>query len=216
MLAALSHLISTQGYWVVAVIVALESMGVPAPGETTLVTAAIYAGTTHHLNIAYVIGAAAFGAILGDNIGFWVGHRYGYALLLRYGHVLRMNARRIKLGQYLFQRHGGKVVFFGRFIAILRALAALLGGINRMPWWRFFFFNAAGGIVWAAAYGFAAYTFGEHIDKFRGTVGIVGLVLAVFGIIATLWFLRRHESELEDEAERALPGPLMETHPRRL
>jgi membrane protein DedA with SNARE-associated domain len=201
-------LISTQGYWVVAAIVGLESMGIPLPGETTLVTAGIYAGTTHRLNIAFVIGAAAVGAIVGDNLGFWIGRRFGYRLVLRYAPFLRLTTRRIKLGQYLFQSHGGKVVFFGRFIAILRTLAALLAGINWMPWWRFLLFNMAGGIVWATAFGLSSYVLGEEIEEIRGPVSMVGVVLACVAAVAGFWFVRRHETELEEKAERALPGPV--------
>ena len=131
----------------VAFVIGLESMGLPVPGETTLVTAGIYAGTTGRLNIALVVAAASTGAILGDNLGYWIGHRFGYRLLLRYGRLLRLTPARIKLGQYLFHRHGGTVVFFGRFMALLRTLSALTAGINWMPWWRFLFFNAAGGIA---------------------------------------------------------------------
>ena len=113
-----------------AVVVALESMGVPVPGETTLVSAAIFAGTTHRLNIWLVIAAAALGAIAGDSVGYAIGRTLGHRFLINHGALLRMDARRIKLGQYLFKRHGGKVVFFGRFVALLRALAALLAGIR--------------------------------------------------------------------------------------
>jgi len=93
-----------------------------------------------------VIAAAASGAILGDNLGFWIGREGGYRLLRRYGRYIRLEERRLKLGQYLFMRHGGKVVFFGRFVAVLRAWAAFLAGTNRMRWPRFLLFNAAGGI----------------------------------------------------------------------
>ena len=204
----LANLVATHGYWVVAAVVALESMGIPMPGETTLVTAAIYAGTTHRLNIGFVIAAAAFGAILGDNIGYWLGREFGYRLVLRYGPLLRIGAPRIKLGQYLFYRHGGKVVFFGRFIAILRALAALLAGINCMPWWRFLFFNATGGIVWAAVYGTAAYGAGEYFVRLKGRIAVAGAVLAVAAAVAAFWFVRRHEEALVRRAEEALPGPI--------
>ena len=146
----LADLISAHGYWIVAIIVAVESMGIPAPGETALVTAAIFAGTTHRLDIVWVILAAAVGAIVGDNIGYMLGRRFGYSLLLRYGKLVRIDEKRIKLGQYLFRRHGGKVVFFGRFIALLRAAAAVLAGTNCMDWRRFLFFNASGGVLWAA------------------------------------------------------------------
>jgi membrane protein DedA with SNARE-associated domain len=122
------HLIATYGYWTVGGIIALESMGLPLPGEATLIAAAVYAATTHHLNIWLVIAAAATGAIVGDNIGYWIGREIGYRLLLRYGHYVYLTEARIKLGQYLFFRHGGKIVFFGRFVAVLRALAAILAG----------------------------------------------------------------------------------------
>jgi membrane protein DedA with SNARE-associated domain len=205
---SLSNLIASHGYWVVGLIVGLESMGLPLPGETTLVTAAIYAGTTHRLSIGAVIFVAAAGAIVGDNVGYWVGRQFGYRLLLRYGPVLRITAPRIKLGQYLFYRHGGKVVFFGRFIAVLRALAAVLAGLNVMPWWRFFFFNVTGGIVWAVVYGFAAYAAGEYVAKVKGAFGVAGLVIAGIAAVAAFRFVRGHEAELERRAEELFPGPL--------
>ncbi|TMJ70739.1 MAG: DedA family protein, partial [Alphaproteobacteria bacterium] len=133
----LQQLVPLHGYWVVGLIVGLESLGLPLPGETILVLAAIYAATDPSLNIWLVIAVAAFGAIIGDNIGYWLGSRYGYALLLRYGERIGMLEPRIKLGQYLFLRHGAKVVFLGRFVALLRILAAFLAGLNRMPWRAF-------------------------------------------------------------------------------
>ena len=109
----------------------------PCLGETILVLAAIYAATEPSFNVGVVIAVAAFGAIVGDNAGYWLGFRYGYALLLRYGERIGMFEARIKLGQYLFLKHGAKVVFFGRFVALLRMLAAFLAGVNRMPWRAF-------------------------------------------------------------------------------
>src|SRR6185503_4244673 len=202
----LADLISSHGYWIVAIIVAVESMGIPAPGETALVTAAIFAGTTHRLDIVWVIVAAAIGAIVGDNIGYMVGRRFGYSLLLRYGKLVRIDEKRIKLGQYLFRRHGGKVVFFGRFIALLRAAAALLAGTNCMDWRRFLFFNAAGGVLWAAAYGTAAYVFGERVERLHGAMAFAGVALAAAACAAGFWWLRRHEAALVEASERALPG----------
>src|SRR5947209_14716202 len=204
----LTHLLTTYGYWAVLVFVDIESIGIPFPGETMLLVAAIYAGRTHHLLIPLVIIAAATGAIMGDNIGFWIGREGGYRLLRRYGRYIRLEERRLKLGQYLFMRHGGKVVFFGRFVAVLRAWAAFLAGTNRMPWPRFLFFNAAGGIVWATLYGLGGYFLGDNVHRLTGPIGTVALVLAVLIIIAFLVFLRRNEHRLEEEAERALPGPL--------
>jgi membrane protein DedA with SNARE-associated domain len=183
-------------------------MGIPLPGETILMAAAIYAGTTHRLDIASLITAASIGAILGDNVGFWLGREFGYRLLLRYAGYLRLTAGRIKLGQYMFMHHGGKVVFFGRFVAMLRVLAAFLAGINRMTWGRFLVFNAAGGIAWATLYGFGAYHLGRQMKRVLGPVGYVGLATAIVIVIFWFSFLHRNEARLQEEAERALPGPL--------
>jgi membrane protein DedA with SNARE-associated domain len=203
------HLISSYGYLAVAVIIGLESMGLPLPGETTLVAASIIAGaTTGTLSIWLVIAAAAGGAIVGDNIGFWLGRRFGYWLLVRYGRYVRLTEARIKIGQYLFLRHGGKVVFFGRFVAILRALAAVLAGANRMPWSRFLIANACGAVVWATAYGLGAYFLGEAIDRLVGPVGITLAAAVAIATVIGFIYLRRHEAELERRARAALPGPL--------
>src|SRR5258705_8315086 len=113
-----------------------------------LLVAAIYAGTTHRLSLPLVIAAAATGAILGDNLGFWIGREGGYRLLRRYGRYIRLEERRLKLGQYLFNRHTAKTYFFRRFAAVFHDWAAFLAGTNRMRWPRFLFFNATGGIVW--------------------------------------------------------------------
>jgi len=206
--AHLNAFIGAYGYIAVFAIIALESAGVPMPGEATLVTAAIYAGSTHNLNIFGIIACGAGGAIFGDNVGYWVGDRFGLPLLLKYGGYLHLDQPRLKLGQYLFQKHGGKIIFFGRFVAVLRAFAALLAGVNRYPWPHFFAFNAAGGIVWATIFGAGAYVFGRAIDRVAGPVGIAFLVIAVAGGAAFTVFLRRHEKALLDEAERALPGPV--------
>lgn len=210
-----SDLIATHGYWIISAAVALESMGIPVPGETALLTAAIYAGTTHRLNVAFVIVAAAVGAVVGDNVGFLIGRRFGFPLLLRYGHVVRIDSRRIKLGQFLFARHGGKVVFFGRFIALLRALAALLAGINCMDWWRFLLFNASGGVVWATVYGLAAYVFGEQIVRLRGPVVVIDLAIACGAVATCVWWVRGREAMLQIEAERSLSGSLTGRRSRR-
>jgi membrane protein DedA with SNARE-associated domain len=144
----LIEIIATNGYWIVVLAIGLECLGLPLPGESILIAAAIYAGSSHALNIWLVIGAAAFGAILGNAIGFWIGREGGYRLLLRYGRRFGMTDDRIKLGQYLFLKHGGKIVFFGRFVAVLRALVALFAGANQMSWRSFLFFNVVGSIVW--------------------------------------------------------------------
>jgi membrane protein DedA with SNARE-associated domain len=205
----LHEYLSTYGYFAIFVIVGLESAGVPMPGETVLVASAILAGEGK-LNIYGVIGAAAGGAILGDNCGYWIGREFGFPLVYRYGRYLRLDERRLKLGQYLFLRHGGKIVFFGRFVAILRAFAAFLAGVNRFNWERFFFFNAAGGIVWATIFGIGGYLLGRAFEFYARPVGFAALAVAVIAFFVGARFVRYHEQALEEEAERALPGPLVQ------
>ena len=207
-LIGLKQALSTYGYLAVFLFVGIESIGIPFPGETMLVTAAIYAGTTGNLSILLVIGAAATGAIVGDNIGFGVGHWGGYRLLVRYGKYIRLDQAKLKVGRYIFRRHGGKVVFFGRFVSVLRTYAAFLAGTNRMRWWRFVAFNAAGGIIWATLYGVGAYYLGREIEKVSGPVGIALAVVAALAIVIAFFIIRRSESRLEDKAEEEFPGPL--------
>lgn len=204
----LSHLVVTYGYWAVFCLVALESSGVPLPGETTLIAAAVYAGTTHRIDIGGVILAATGGAILGDNLGYWVGREFGFPLLLRYGRYIGADEARLKLGRYLFLRYGGAIVFFGRFVAVLRVLAALLAGANRMAWGRFLVFNAVGGVLWATAYGLAGYFFGKAVHRFTGPIGFATFALAAAALVVAWFALRRHERQLQAMAQRTFPGPL--------
>ena len=191
-----------------AVIVALESMGVPVPGETGLVTAAVFAGTTHRLNIWLVLVAAAAGAIVGGGVGYFAGRTLGHRFLIKHGSKLHVDERRIKLGQYLFKRHGGKVVFFGRFVAVLRALASILAGVNYMDPRRFFFFNTLGAVAWSLIFGLAAYSLGEELEHLRRPAAIGLTALALLAVVGGFWFVRRHEAALEAEAEKAFPGPV--------
>jgi membrane protein DedA with SNARE-associated domain len=198
------------GYAAVFSFVGIESLGIPLPGETMLIAAALYAGQSHRLSIVVVIVVAAAGAIIGDNVGFGLGHWGGYRLLMRYGRYIRLHQGRVKLARYLFQRHGGKVVFFGRFISVLRTYAAFLAGTARMHWLRFLVFNAAGGIVWATGYGTGAYLAGSQINRLSGPVDLALAGVALLVIVALTLVLRRQEKELIARAEEAMPGPLEE------
>jgi membrane protein DedA with SNARE-associated domain len=205
---ALDQLIAAYGYTAIAIVVGLESMGIPLPGETVLVLAAIYAATHVDLNIWLVAMAAAGGAIMGDNIGYWLGLRYGYPLLRRYGHHIGLSDGRLKLGQYLFLRHGAKVVFLGRFVALLRVLAAFLAGVNRMRWQIFLAANAVGGMIWAALFAFGGYAFGTLAFEVEGALRLI-----LFAIAAVVFFgggllMRHFEEQLQVKAEQALPGSL--------
>lgn len=197
----LTHLLDTWGYLAVFVFVAIESSGIPFPGETMLITAAIYAGSGH-LHIQVVIAAAALGAIVGDNLGYWAGREGGRPLLLRYGKYLRLDEAKLKRAEDFFARHGDKTVFLGRFVAVLRAWAAFLAGVNRMPWPKFLLFNAAGGICWAVLYGTLAYELGSNLPLLHRLLrdfGFGSIVLAV-AVIVILVLVHRRARRFEARA----------------
>jgi membrane protein DedA with SNARE-associated domain len=204
----LDQLLQNYGYAAVFFFVMIESLGIPFPGETMVIVASLYAGSTHNLSVWGIWAAAAAGAIIGDNIGFGVGHWGGYRLLRRHGSKVRINEAKMKVGRLIFDRHGGKVVFFGRFVSILRTYAAFLAGTTRMPYVRFLFFNAAGGIIWSGIYALGFYFVGAALEKVRGPVdyGLGGTAVVV--VVAFIVWLRHNERKLEAEAERIYPGPL--------
>jgi membrane protein DedA with SNARE-associated domain len=202
--------LASYGYLVVFLLVMIESIGVPVPGETALIAAALYAGSTHKLEIWGIVAAAAAGAIIGDNIGYAIGRYGGSKLLLRYGHKIRLHEGRLKIGIWLFRRHGGKVVFWGRFVSILRTWAAFLAGANHMEWRRFLLFNAAGGIVWATVYGVVYYIFGATLRKLSTTIDVTIGVGSVVILVAFVIWTRRKEAELQKRAEREIEGSVAE------
>lgn len=196
-------ILSQYGYWAVFAFIALESAGFPLPGETMLVGAAIYAGQSGAMQIEKIILAAIAGAVIGDNIGFWVGRTYGVRLLARYGTYVGLTPAKVRLGQYLFTRWGGSIVFFGRFIALLRILAALLAGLNRLEPGRFLVFNAAGGVLWALVFGYGGYVFGAAVKRVAGPLGWAGLAFAVLGVFLLWRYWKIQEKRLMKEAEAA-------------
>lgn len=185
----------------------LESMGLPLPSEGVLVAAAIIAGSHAEPSLAGLILAAAAGAILGDNIAYWVGRRAGAPLLARYGHRLHLDAPRQRLGRYLFLRYGGRIVFIARFVSGLRTVAALLAGVNRMPAGRFFVANALGAVVWASVVGSLAYAFGARLHDLSRPLLIAGSLIAVGVAVGLAVLLNRQEQRLQAEADRALLEP---------
>ena len=197
-------LIQRHGYWVVGVVIFLESMGIPLPGESLLIAAALYAATTGEISIEHVVLAAALGAVLGDNAGYLIGRKIGPPVLARFGPRIGLSLARQRLGQFLFLRHGGKVVFLGRFVAFLRTFAAVLAGVNRMPWQRFLIWNALGGIFWTCLYGFGAFLLGTQVHRLIGPFGVVVGLAALVAAVWTIRFVHRHEARLIDEAQAAL------------
>ena len=178
------------GLPLVFVLIAVESMGVPLPGETALFAAAIFASKDGP-PIEAVIGVAAAGAILGDNVGYLIGRKAGRRILEAPGPFERHRRAVIAYGQPFFDRHGPKAVFLGRFVSGLRITAAWLAGVNRMPWRSFLFWNATGGIVWATAVGLLAYSFGHAAEQAIKTAGLVGLIGAV-ALALAIWAVVRH------------------------
>ena len=200
----LQHLIETYGLWIVFILIMLESSGIPMPGETALVTASIYAGTTHRLQIEEIVAVAAAGAIIGDNFGYLAGRWIGLPLIEKYGKRVGITPDRLLLGRYLFHVHGGKIVFFGRFVALLRAFAAVLAGVDRMRWPYFLLMNALGGICWASIFGFGAYWFGQQMTTVAAPVGVALLAGAVGVAIFTTYYMRRHEQRMIEVARVVL------------
>src|SRR5579884_2116456 len=196
----LEHAIRTYGYLVIFVAVAIESTGIPFPGETALIAGAVYAGTGRGLSIPFVIAAAAAGAIFGDNLGYSVGRYGGYPLVLRLMRLLHLKESALGVTQRFFERHGNKTVFIGRFFAVLRCWAAFLAGVNRMPWRAFLFWNAAGGVVWATIFGTLGFVLGNNLPllgRILKTLGVLGGVITALVVVGLLiaWRVQHKRAE---------------------
>lgn len=202
----MQEFVRPYGLWAVFALVMLECMGIPVPAETALIATSLYAGSTHQFSETSVVAVAATAAVLGDNIGYLIGRTAGVHLIVRYGRYLRLNHARLKVGQYLFLRHGGKIVFFGRFVAILRTYSAILAGLNMMRWPRFLLMNAAGGICWAIVFGMGAFRLGENFTRIAASVGSALLIAAIILVAAAFLFFRKHEKQLERRAAKVLHG----------
>ncbi len=206
--STIAHLIHAYGLLVVAGVVGLEAVGIPLPGETALIIAAVIAGSKHELNIVAVILTAAGASIVGRTIGYYIGREFGYWLLLNYGGYVGITKTRIKLGQYLFLRHGGAIIIVAQFIPILRTLAGILAGANRMPRPHFLATNIVGALLWSTFFGLAAYSLGRQVERLAGSMVLLCGVGALIALFIAASFMKGHEAQLAAEAERALPGPL--------
>jgi len=188
-----THFIAHYGLFFLFGIICLESAGLWVPGETALIAAAVYA-TNGNLSIVAVIVVAAAAAIIGDNIGYWLGREGGRRLLYAWERLGRFADRVLPPAERFFERHGGKAVFFARFFGGLRVTGAWMAGITRMQWWRFLVWNAAGGIVWAISVGIVAYYAGRAVADSIARYGVYGgiaLGLLVVAAIAALHVWRR-------------------------
>ena len=180
----MSGFVHHYGLLALFLIVMLESAGVPLPGETALIAAGVFA-SQGELNVAAVIAVAAAAAIIGDNLGYWVGRTGGRSVLTRW----TATSRTLPWAEGFFERHGPKTIFIGRFFSILRVTAAWMAGVSRMQWWTFFLWNAAGGICWALLVGLVAYLFGHAAADAIAKYGLIGgAALAAVALVGLVGF----------------------------
>ena len=210
MLAAIIDLPANVGYAAVFALIAVETMGIPVPGETALIAAALLAHDGR-MDILPLIGLASAAAIIGDNVGFAIGRKGGRALFVRPGpfHAARLQA--IAYGEPFFAKHGPKAVFLGRWVAGLRIASAWLAGINGMRWPTFLVWNALGGIVWACGVGLGVYFAGHVAEDVISIVGPIaaGLVMAALAAFVVWRHRRRRHAPLRvDDSPAADAQPL--------
>jgi membrane protein DedA with SNARE-associated domain len=195
----MTHFVTHHGLPLLFAVVLLESFGIPLPGETALIAFGVLASEGHY-SIVWVIVLAAAAAIIGDNLGYWLIGRVGGRALFRRWRWLNAYADRVlPRAERIMRRHGGKTVFFGRFVSVLRYTVAWIAGLARMEWWKFLFWNAAGGIAWATGVGLIAYYAGgaaaDAIQRY-GLFAAVGVVVVLVGV----WLVvRRAEHRFEGD-----------------
>ena len=193
-LSSLAGPLDHYGYWAVLLFVMIEDFGVPVPGETILIAASVYAGAGR-LNVALVgvIGFAA--AVIGDNIGFLIGHSGGRALVLRWGRYVRLTEQRLAKAEDYFQRHGGWIITIARFIEGLRQANGIVAGTTGLPWRRFLVFNALGAALWVGTWVSVGYLAGSHIGTIYHDITryfvylLIALAVALAGYIG--WYVSR-------------------------
>jgi len=192
-LQLIEHYMLVYGYWAVFFGVMLENAGVPVPGETILLIAGYFAATGE-FHLALVMLVAATGAVIGDNIGFAIGHHYGRGILLRFGRFLFLTPKRVKHMEDYFRSHGNKTILVARFITGLRVFAALLAGASKMPWRVFFMYNVAGAVLWSVVITTLGYLFGQSLPLLVKWVGRSGTILLVAAIViaVVIWRVRRY------------------------
>ncbi len=203
----LAPFIAVYGVWLVAAFIAFETIGAPLPAEAALIAAAVFAATTNELDIRWLLAIASLAAIVGNIAGYWIGRRYGYRLLMRYGHRVGLTEARIKIGQWLFLRYGGRFVFVARFLPFLRNMAAVLAGAHRMAQVRFYLASTAAAVAWVLIFGLAAYGFGDAFAHAASpaTIGLAAIALAI--VVGLPVAILRWEKRLLAQAELGLPDP---------
>jgi membrane protein DedA with SNARE-associated domain len=189
------------GYWAVVICLLLENMGIPVPGETTLLFASFLAWSEHQLHLPVIIVAAIGACTVGDNIGYAIGYRGGRNLLERYKHFFRISDRTVTMGERLFARHGAVTVFFARFIFGMRIIAGPLAGVLRMPWRKFAIFNFLGAVMWVTVISSLGYVFGGQWDKLVRLLGRANAIIAVAAVLLIYWAIRAYRRMHEKAPE---------------
>jgi len=189
------------GYWAVFFGVMLENAGLPIPGETILLVAGFLC-SEHHLNLALVMIVAATGAVIGDNIGFAIGHHFGRGFLLRFGKFVFLTPARLDHMTNYFASHGNKTILVARFITGLRVFAAILAGASRMPWRVFVVYNIAGAVLWSVVISALGFVFGHSLPLLVRWVGWSGTILLIAAVLTVIvvWRLRARRRENPEEA----------------
>lgn len=190
----ISHFLDTFGYLAVFLFIAIENLGVPFPGETMLVVAAVYASQSK-LQIPFVILACILGSVVGSTAGYTIGWHGGRGLIRRYGHYVRVSEKTLAPAERYFQRFGSATVFFGRFLAVLRAWAAFLAGMNKMPVPIFLIYNTAGAVIWSIVFGLLGFYLGKNKSQLQGVLtalGTGGVVIIVLLVLIGIFFYIRH------------------------
>jgi membrane protein DedA with SNARE-associated domain len=203
----LVEFISTYGVWLVAGFIALETIGAPLPAEAALMAAGFYAARTHDLDIWHLIVVGSLAAILGNAAGYWIGRRFGYRLLTRYGPRVGLTEGRIRIGQWLFMRYGGRFVFVARFLPFLRNMAAILAGTNAMAQPVFHVASGTAAIAWVMLYSLATYSLGAAFADLATPAAAVLGAVAILIIVAVPTLVLRYEQRLLAKAECELPTP---------
>src|SRR5260221_1227945 len=195
-LQLIEHYMLLYGYWAVFFGVMLENAGVPVPGETILLIAGYFA-STGKFHLGFVMLIAATGAVIGDNIGFAIGHHFGRSFLLRIGRFFFLTPKRLSHMENYFARHGNKTILVARFITGLRVFAALLAGASKMPWRIFFIFNVAGAILWSVVITTLGYLFGSSLPLLIKWVGRSGTILLISAVVIgiVVWRVRKHRKD---------------------
>lgn len=207
-LAGQATQVSHYGYWGVSLSVGLEAVGVPVPGETALVAAAAYAGQSHKLSPWYIFAAAAAAAIAGNVLGYYIGRKGGFPLARRFGRKVRLDEHKLKIGRYVLDNQGWKVIFVGRFVAVLRTYLAFLAGTLEMRAGEFLAASTVAALVWSGLYTAAAYNAASTVERLSTTFEVVIVVLAVLAVAIVFFFMRNRMKKLGDKAEAAYPGSL--------